>query len=173
VIGELGAGYGRLAYVFLKKTPCRYLIFDIPPALQIAEWYLSKVFPELTIFRFRAFTDFAEIADELDHADIAFLSANQIELIPNKYLDLFITVSSLHEMTDLQIQKYINLMDKKTSQNLFIKQYKSYHNQHDGLVITRASYDFPHHWRSLCEDETLPNNRFFQVVFRQCASGSD
>lgn len=37
-IGELGAGYGRVGYVFLKALPrSTYTIIDIPPALNVAQ----------------------------------------------------------------------------------------------------------------------------------------
>ena len=41
-LAELGAGYGRLGYVLLKTTKCRYFVFDIPPALYVSQWYLTN-----------------------------------------------------------------------------------------------------------------------------------
>ncbi|MDH3440813.1 MAG: putative sugar O-methyltransferase, partial [Gammaproteobacteria bacterium] len=42
---ELGPGYGRTAYVFLALQPgCRYILVDIPPALYVAQRYLTSVF---------------------------------------------------------------------------------------------------------------------------------
>src|ERR1700676_1416367 len=35
---ELGAGYGRLAYVMLSARTCRYIIVDIPPTILVAKW---------------------------------------------------------------------------------------------------------------------------------------
>src|SRR5450432_4080191 len=45
VVGELGAGHGRLAEVFGRTTNYRYFIFDIAPALYVSEWYIKKIFP--------------------------------------------------------------------------------------------------------------------------------
>jgi putative sugar O-methyltransferase len=64
-LGELGAGYGRLAYVFAKAAPGRYIVFDIPPTLHVSQWYLSRVCPEKRVFAFRPFRRFAEIEGEL------------------------------------------------------------------------------------------------------------
>jgi len=51
---ELGAGYGRTAYVFLKMIPnVKYIIVDIPPALYLAEKYLSNQFRDKKIFKFK------------------------------------------------------------------------------------------------------------------------
>ena len=48
---ELGPGYGRTAYVFLALQPgCRYILVDIPPALYVAQRYLSSVFPDRANF---------------------------------------------------------------------------------------------------------------------------
>ena len=53
---ELGGGYGRNAYFFIKKMPhARYIMVDIPPALWVAQKYLSAVFPGKKVFRFRNF----------------------------------------------------------------------------------------------------------------------
>ena len=42
---ELGAGYGRNAYVFLNVFPRgKYIVIDIPPALYVSQEYLSSVF---------------------------------------------------------------------------------------------------------------------------------
>jgi hypothetical protein len=42
---DLGAGYGRLGYVAIIASGCRYWVVDIPPALAVAEWYLSRCQP--------------------------------------------------------------------------------------------------------------------------------
>ncbi len=43
---ELGGGYGRVAWVFLEEFPrARYVLVDIPPALAIAQEYLTTLFP--------------------------------------------------------------------------------------------------------------------------------
>jgi len=60
-LGELGAGYGRLGYVLLKTTKCRYFVFDIPPALYVSRWYLTTLFPRRRAFRFPRFDTFKEI----------------------------------------------------------------------------------------------------------------
>jgi len=89
---ELGAGYGRTAYVFLKANPdIRYTICDIEPALSIAKRYLISQFPD---------------------ADITFLSPNNLRHLPKKSADLFITISSLQEMPMEQIKYYYKQIDR-------------------------------------------------------------
>jgi putative sugar O-methyltransferase len=104
---ELGPGYGRTAYVFLKLQPgCRYILVDIPPALYVAQSYLSSVFPERKIFKSGPFDDFAEIRRELENANIIFVTPNQLESLPDKSVDLIVNVSSLHEMRMDQIRYF-------------------------------------------------------------------
>jgi hypothetical protein len=55
----------------LKTTPCRYFVFDIPPALYLSQWYLTTLFPERRAFEFRHFDTFEEIESELSRAEIA------------------------------------------------------------------------------------------------------
>ncbi|HUI44493.1 MAG TPA: putative sugar O-methyltransferase [Nitrospirota bacterium] len=112
-ICELGAGYGRNAYVYLKAFPhCKYIIIDIPPALYIAQHYLTSVFRDKKIFVFRPFDRLSDVESEFNAADIVFLLPHQAEMLPAKIVDLFINISSLHEMKIDQIHAYFKLIDR-------------------------------------------------------------
>jgi putative sugar O-methyltransferase len=163
-IAELGAGYGRLGYVALAASRARYFVFDIPPALYLSEWYLPRLFPQRTIFRFRPFRSFSEIADEVELADIAFFTPNQLELIPPRFFDAFVTISSLHEMRREQIQHFLGLMTSTTEHVLYVKQHRHYVNPWDGLHITRADYPLPPDWQIVREQPDVLNPGFFEFV---------
>lgn len=163
LIGELGAGYGRLAYVFLKTTNCRYMIFDIPPALHISEWYLSTLFPEKSIFKFRHFDNFKEIEEELTNTSIAFFTPNQLSLFPANYFDSFVTISSLHEMSRAQIKHFIKEMSGVTKKLIYTKQYWEYLNSHDSLCITDAEYIFPPTFTVIEKKQDILNPLFFEM----------
>ena len=164
VIGELGAGYGRLAYVFLKSTSCQYMIFDIPPALHIAEWYLSSLFPEKRIFKFRHFDNFKEIEQELALADIAFFTPNQLSMFRENFFNVFITISSLHEMSRKQIAHFINVMSIVTREVIYIKQYWEYINPHDNLRIIDSEYILPEKFRIIQKQQDVLNPLFFEML---------
>ncbi|MFT4039950.1 MAG: putative sugar O-methyltransferase, partial [Thermomicrobiales bacterium] len=73
-IAELGAGYGRNAYVLLNQFPhCRYIVIDIPPALYVAQRYLQAVFPEKRVAQTPCEATPEEIAAAVEAAEIAFL----------------------------------------------------------------------------------------------------
>src|SRR3990170_4847641 len=96
---ELGAGYGRTAYTIMALCPhLRYYIADIPPALYVCERYLTGVFQDKRVFPFRHFSTYSDVRDELESAQIAFFLPHQLELLPPGSVDLFINISSLHEM---------------------------------------------------------------------------
>lgn len=166
IVAELGAGYGRLAYVFLKTTSCRYFIFDIPPALDLSQWYLSSLFPERRIFRFRHFDNFQEIHEELAQCDVAFFSSNQLEMFPDDAVDVFVTVSSLHEMRMDQIQNFIALMQRISQKLLFIKQWYVGVNGSDNITVRREDYELAKYW-NIIEDHPDPVQDLFFIILAE------
>lgn len=170
VVGELGAGYGRLAHVFLGMTPCRYLIFDIPPALNVAQWYLANLFPHKKVFRFRRFDKFSEVEKELASAEIAFFTANQIAKFPDGYFDLMVSISSLHEMRFGQIDHYLKLLAQLTKEFLYIKQYHRYPNTHDNIIVERSAYKVPGDWEVLFDRTERVYTDFFEVMLKKTAA---
>jgi putative sugar O-methyltransferase len=166
-VAELGAGYGRLGYVLLRTTQCRYVVFDIPPALHLSQWYLTTLFPERRAFRFRRFDAFAEIESELSQADIAFFTANQLEKFPPGYFDAFATISSIHEMRRDQIRHFMTEMGRTTKSALYLKQQRNYVNPADNLTIGRNDYPTPTGWVPGPDCYDLINPRFFERLYRR------
>ena len=167
-IMELGAGYGRTAFVFLKLLPSiKYIIVDIPPALAIAEKYLSSQFPSKNIFRFKPFLSYSEIESEFNRADIIFLLPNQIYLLPPKIVDLFINISSLHEMKLSQIDYYFNLIDNLTNGFLYLKQWKISRIPYENIIIAEKDYPIRKNWKQIYWRECAVQTRFFEALFKQ------
>lgn len=167
-IMELGAGYGRTAYVFLSLMEgAQYIIADIPPALYIAERYLSNQFPNKNIFKFRRFQSYHEVEKELRDSDIAFLMPHQLELLPDRYVDLFINISSLHEMRKEQIDYYFRQIDRLTKHFMFIKEWKVSRIPYDNVVITEGDYPIPRGWRQVYWRDCAVQTRFFEALFER------
>jgi len=164
-VAELGAGYGRLGWLLLAKRRVRYIVFDIPPALLVAQWYLATLYPDLKLFRFRRFQRFEEVADELAQADIAFFTANQLELWPDGAIDAFVSISALHEMTRPQIAHFLALFDRKTAHAVHLLVKRVYRNPIDGLVVERDAYAMPAGWRLWREVDDPLNPGFFTLSF--------
>lgn len=165
-IGELGAGYGRLAYVFLTMMPeVSYCIIDIPPTLRVSQEYLSRVFPHEKIFRFRPFSSFEEVRDEFMSSRIRFLMAHQIEKIPEHFFDAVININSLDEMTREQIHNYIFHIDRIGKGGyLYSKQhYISRHKENS--FITQSEYPIPATWQAVYQRPDAITRNFFEALY--------
>lgn len=172
-ICELGAGYGRNAYLFLKAMPgCRYVVIDIPPALYVSQHYLSSVFPERNIFRFRNFGAYSEIGTEFEAADIAFLLPHQADLLPGKTADLFVNISSLHEMRMEQIEAYLKMIGRMTRGYFYSKQWMESRNPEDGIVIRCGDYPIPRSWTRLFLRKPKVQTHFFEAMYAVGSEGA-
>lgn len=163
---ELGPGYGRTAYVFLKLEPhCRYVLVDIPPALYVAQRYLSAVCPERRIFGFRPFADFGNVRDEFEAAEIAFLTPNQLEQLPDKSVDLFLNISSLHEMRMDQIRYYFGQIERLTRRYFYFKQWQETTVPFENETIREADYPVPGDWTLVYRQQCAVQHKFFEALY--------
>lgn len=166
-VAELGAGYGRLAFIFCSVMPnISYCIIDIPPALYISQRYLSAVFPNEKIFKFRSFNSYNEIKTEFEDAKIRFLMPHQMKLLPKKEFDIFITISSLHEMRKDQILNYIKEIGRLTKGYFYSKQWMRSHTK-DNRNIKESEYPIPKKWTKVLWNSPHPIQRsFFDVLYK-------
>lgn len=160
---ELGAGYGRLAYVMLNAKPCRYIIVDIPPTILVAKWYLPRVLPHLKVFGYRSFEHFDEVREEFETADLIFLSPNQLALLPDGFVDVSISISSLHEMSPAQSIRYRELLEAKTAHVIYFKQWIKWRNPADDIEVGVADYQLRAPWRQVLESVDLANHEFIEL----------
>ncbi len=164
---ELGAGYGRLAWVFLTVfRDVRYVVVDIPPALAIAEQYLSSLFADRSVFGFRHFDSFADVADELHSAQIVFLTPNQLDLLPPQRADLFVNVSSLHEMRPDQIEHYFAAIETHCAGHFYTKQWQRSVNEFDDLIVSHDDYPVPAGWHVVFDRTHPVQVEFFEALYR-------
>lgn len=165
-IMELGPGYGRTAYVFLAlQANCRYILVDIPPALYVAQRYLSNVFAERRIFGFRAFDKFADVREDYENAEIIFLTPNQLELLPDNSVDLFINISSLHEMRMDQIRFYFTLINRLTRKYFYFKQWKTTTVPLENEKVSEADYPVGDDWKLIYRRQCEVQSKFFEALY--------
>jgi putative sugar O-methyltransferase len=165
-VGELGAGYGRLAPVFLSALPgSSYTIIDIPPALYVSQRYLTEVLPELPAFKFRDFTSFDQVKTEFERSRIRFLAAHQIELLPRDSFDLFVNISSLHEMVLPQIEHYLKQIDRVCRGHFYSKQWRVSRAKVNGFVIREDEYPIPKTWVQLLHRHHPLQRMFFDALW--------
>jgi putative sugar O-methyltransferase len=165
-VAELGAGYGRLAYVWLRADAhAQYSIVDIPPALYVSQRYLTTVLPEMPAFHFRPFERYADVADEMAAARLVFLEPHQLELLPDRQFDVSITISTLQEMRPEQIAKYLALLDAKTASAIYLKQWRRWRNTVDDVVVSMADYGLPAGWGEVFNRRPLVPREFFEALY--------
>ena len=151
----------------MKVLKCKYVLFDIPPALYVCQRYLSAVFPELKIFKFRDFKEYSEIKFEYENADICFFTPNQMELLPKCQFNLFINISSLHEMTLEQINHYFHLINGYCNGYFYTKQWLNWTNSRDKLTISYKDYPVPYNWKLIFFRKHPIQTRFFEALYKK------
>ena len=162
---ELGAGSGRTAYCFLKLNPyLKYVIVDIPPALYLSQTYLSDVFSDRKIFKFRPFDHFEEIEEEFVASDIIFMTPDQMLKLPKKTVDLFMAIDCLHEMKTDEVQLYFNEADRLASL-FYFKCWNSTVVPFDNIPYNLGSYPVPNSWQKIFEGGCFVPSDFFHAFY--------
>ncbi|MDX1959900.1 MAG: putative sugar O-methyltransferase [Leptospiraceae bacterium] len=167
---ELGAGYGRNAYVFLKLNPnAKYIIVDIPPALWVAQKYLKECFPDRKIFEYQEFENFNKIENEFNNSHIIFLLSSQLELLPRNLVDICINISSFHEMRLEQINYYLQQfsMITKPKGYFYIKQWKIGHVLFENTIIRENDYPIPNDFSKVYSRVARVQTKFFEALYQK------
>jgi putative sugar O-methyltransferase len=146
-VAELGAGYGRLAYVYAQAAPVTYCIFDIPPALAVAQWYLTAVLGEDRVLAYAPSHDFASVQSRLTPGVVAFFTPDQLATFPDGWFDCSQTISTLPEMPPAQAAHYLELLAAKSSRAVFLKQWRRWRNDADGAELTEEQYALVAPWK--------------------------
>lgn len=167
---ELGAGYGRNAYVIIKLLPrVKYVVVDIPPALYVAERYLSRIFPDKTIFKTRGFSRFEEVAEEFARSDIVFLLSTQLSKLPSRSVDFIINISSLHEMRKDQINYFFERFDDvlKFGGHFYSKQWKKARVLFENITLLENDYPIPPDWNKIFSRTARVQTKFFEALYQK------
>ena len=164
---ELGGGYGRNAFVTASLAKVRYIMADIPPAIGIAQEYLTTVFPDRKHFKFRPFTNFDEVRDEFEAADFAYLLPHQLALLPAGSVDLFVNISSLHEMRQAQVNYYLGEIFRlvRPGGHFFLKAWRVSKNPQADFKINAEDYDLSQ-WEEVFRRTSEVQSYFFETLVR-------
>ncbi|MHB1567561.1 MAG: putative sugar O-methyltransferase [Solirubrobacteraceae bacterium] len=145
-VAELGAGYGRLAYVYAHAHELTYCVFDIPPALAVAQWYLTETLGSDRIVPYAPHAGFGEIESHLTPGKVAFFTPDQLELFPDGWFGLTQTISTLPEMPARQSAHYLSLLAAKSARALFLKQWRQWRNDADQVDLREDHYALSDPW---------------------------
>ena len=110
---EIGAGSGRTAKTILSiKNNIKYVIADIPPAINISYENLKRFFPNKKISFAFEINDKKNLQNELEKNDVLFIFPHQIKLFEEKTFDIVLAIDCLHEM-EKKIIKFICQFSRK------------------------------------------------------------
>jgi putative sugar O-methyltransferase len=146
-VAELGAGYGRLAYVFAEACELTYCVFDIPPALAVAQSYLTSVLGADRVVPYALGNDFGAVEPRLTPGVVAFFTPDQMEMFPDGWFDCSQTISTLPEMPARQSAHYLTLLAAKSQRAIFLKQWLQWRNEADDADLREQHYRLPLPWR--------------------------
>jgi putative sugar O-methyltransferase len=164
---DIGGGYGRNAYVILKLNPhIKVTLVDIPPALYIAQRYLSSIFKEQRVFKARNFSRYDEVKEELEDASIVFLMPYQLSFMPEKRFDLCINISSFGEMNIEQIKWYFKQLGRVTGKYFYTKQWRNSNNIFDEVVLGQSDYAYPENWEMIFSRPCRVQTEFFEALYQ-------
>ncbi|MGC2077580.1 MAG: putative sugar O-methyltransferase, partial [Xanthobacteraceae bacterium] len=163
---EIGGGYGRSACSILQLNPhLQYTLVDVPPALYLAQRYLSSVL-EREIFMVRHFDDFDDVKSEMERCSVIFLLPHQLCLLPHRRFDLTLSISSFGEMQPQMIAQYFEEIDRLTRGVFYTKQWKISKNPFDGIDVTKEDYPVKGSWQTLYQRDARVQTEFFEAAYR-------
>ena len=111
-IVEIGAGNGNLLSLLKYHFSPKCLIdIDLPETLILSISFLKNLFPKAKILLPNEINQKIN-KDTLLNYDFIFLTPNQISLVDENLINLFINICSFQEMNMSQIRKYLNLIQK-------------------------------------------------------------
>jgi len=163
---EVGAGSGRTAFCILSLHPDKkYVIVDFPPALYVSQTYLTDVFPDKKIFKFRPFGSFAEIADEYAEANIVFLTPDQLSTLPDHSAELFLAIDCLHEMKADRVAHYFNEAERLCTY-FYYKCWQTTYVAPDNVHYSWNSYPVHSNWKVLMNEPCVVPSDFFHAMYQ-------
>lgn len=163
---ELGAGSGRTCIAMCKaKKNIKYIICDIPPALYISQQNISREFSEKKIFKFQSFKSFEDVEEDMMSAEIAFISPEQLQLIPDKFIDTCIAIDCLHEMTNETVDEYFEQFNRISHTLFFKAQVKQWANT-SRKPLDIDTYPIRDNWEKILHERSTVPNDYFNAIYR-------
>lgn len=157
-VAELGAGYGRLAWLVARvATGVEYHVYDIPPALAIAQNYLRATLGSERVVPFGSM-----LSAQPSESRVVMRMPDALEQAPDGGFELFINVSSLDEMPPAAVERYFSLIDRKTKGILYLKGYRK------NLRTAWDVREFPYRprWQRLWYRTDPVNPLFVEQLYR-------
>jgi hypothetical protein len=101
-VGEIGGGYGGMAYYLLRDFPhVKYIGFDIPESLALTAYYLSKSLSERRLLLYGEAGDMAS-------NDVILLPSCMLRQVPEKCADIIFSSQTMALLTPEAKTEYLH-----------------------------------------------------------------
>jgi len=169
IIMELGSGYGRLAFVFLKALPnSHYVILDLPESLLLAQFYLSNAFPKISMSTYEQTREIKNVSrNVLKKKRLWFFGAMKFPEFENNATDVFVNIYSLQEMEKQQLKNYLRIASEKTAKVVYLKQHFIENNPINNEKILEKYYRLPDGWKIIYSRTSNTYLHCFEKAFRK------
>jgi putative sugar O-methyltransferase len=161
---EIGAGYGRLAFLFRKIFPeIEYSILDISPALAISRNYLEGVFGGDAVSSYQLGGSWRP-----EEGRINFMVPRVIDDVPDGYFDLVINVSSFDEMRPEVVEDYFKSIARVGSGWMYLQGYEG--SRAPGRRIGLKDFPYGSDWSEVFGRQDPVEPRFIEKVMKKRVS---
>jgi putative sugar O-methyltransferase len=169
VVGELGAGWGRIGHVLRLANPkATFVIFDLPEVLLVSQTHLPTRLPGSRILSYDDSRAGPLSRAEIMKYDLVFLGSQDMPRVEDGALDLMINIASFQEMSRDQVSAYLDVIGRKTRDILYTQQLREAgtHGYALGEVSGWDAYPWPPHWTCERKKNAVWSDLYFEAVFR-------
>ncbi len=173
IIGELGAGWGRIGYILKKINPkLTYAIFDLPEVLLVSSVHLPRRLPTENVLTYSEGRELKQIGrNQLNSKGLAFFGAHHLKLCEEGLFDIFINIASFQEMSKAQVSSYFDIIDYVLKGTLFTQQLwnSNTHGYDVGEISMYEDYPFKENWSQEYLRNTAWSDLYFETALRRNA----
>jgi hypothetical protein len=133
LVGEIGGGYGGMAYYLLRDAPnVTYLGFDLPETLALAAYYLLCCFPDCKVFLYGEGD--LPLGENIKAHHAILLPNYSLPQLEDQSVDVFINTFSLSEVPWNTLEAYLGVIER-TVRHYFL------HNNMDRKGVVNRDYE--------------------------------
>lgn len=176
IVGELGAGWGRVGNVLCQANPrATYVIFDLPEVLFISQSYLPATLPHSVARSYQAARSLDRIErSTLRDANLWFFGAHHIEKLAPATLDFVVNIGSFQEMPVEYIAKYTAIFSKAAAGGrCFLRQleFGASHAHRFDEAESFSAYPIPQNWSREYLRPSIMSDQFVEAGYRILEGG--
>lgn len=177
VVMEIGAGYGALGYHLIRLTNNKvcYVVLDLPLMLLYTGYYIAAHHPEAKMFIYDPDNPAHQnLDDTITQYDVVLIPNHRLSILKNvTRVDYAINNISMAEMTDIQVQDYINFIKPRLTNYFYFQNYAWDYEKPIHLFVgehfnAKPSLDFYDHYiKNTGQSVAFPAKTFFYTASKE------